>query len=185
MRDYRINSNYAKALFMLADELGEQEQVCKDMRLVRRVCVENRELNVVFDNPEIKADKKVSILAALFGDHVGRTVMAFLAFVARKKRAVNLKGISTRYLEIYRDSRGIVLSHLTTAYPADDAAKELAGRIVSGYAGKEVEMESATDPKVIGGFSLEFDNMMLDATFATQLARLRRQFEENVYESKL
>ena len=43
MQDYRININYAKALFMLADDTQEQERVWGDMRLVNSVCAENRE----------------------------------------------------------------------------------------------------------------------------------------------
>ena len=55
MQDYRININYAKALFMLADEMQEQDRVAEDMRLVNSVCAENHMLNTVFRNPEVKA----------------------------------------------------------------------------------------------------------------------------------
>ena len=48
MQDYRININYAKALFLLAEETQEQERVSEDMRLVNAVCAENRELNAVW-----------------------------------------------------------------------------------------------------------------------------------------
>ena len=39
---------------MLADELGEQERVAEDMRLVNAVSLENRIFSTVFRNPEIK-----------------------------------------------------------------------------------------------------------------------------------
>jgi len=185
MQDYRININYAKALFQLADDTNEQEQVSQDMRLVQQVCAENRELNAIFDNPEIPTGKKSGIVTALFGEHVSKTTMTFLVFVVKKKRSVNLKGISSMYLDLYRDSRGIVLSHLTTAQPADEETKELVSKTIGDYTHKQVELETKTDPKVIGGLSMEFDNNMYDATIATRLAKLRREFAENVYESKL
>lgn len=53
MEDYRINTNYAKALFLLAGEFDKQDEAATDMRLVSEVCAENRELNVVF-----KEDRK-------------------------------------------------------------------------------------------------------------------------------
>ena len=56
MQDYRININYAKALFALAGETGQQEEVAEDMRLVNEVCSENRVLAVVFNNPVIWGD---------------------------------------------------------------------------------------------------------------------------------
>ena len=66
MQDYRININYAKALFMLADELGEQERVAEDMRLVNAVSLENRIFSTVFRNPEIKVSKKIAIVQDIF-----------------------------------------------------------------------------------------------------------------------
>ena len=185
MQDYRININYAKALFLLADEEKDQERVAEDMRLVNTVCNENRQLNVVFRNPEIKAERKHAIIAGIFGDHVGGTTMAFLNFVVRKNRTVNLKGISTAYLDLYRESRGIVLSCLTTAYPADEETRTLATKVIADYTHKEVELVAQTDPKIIGGLAMEFDNTMYDARISTYLTKLRRAFEENVYEKKL
>ena len=185
MQDYRININYAKALFLLADEEKEQERVSQDMRLVNAVCNENRQLNVVFRNPEIKAEKKYAVIADIFGDHVGKTTLAFLNFVVRKNRTVNLKGISSAYLDLYRESCGIVLSHLTTAYPADPETKAVASKVISDFTHKEVEMVTHTDPKIIGGVALEFDNTMYDARISTYLTKLRRAFDENVYEKKL
>lgn len=185
MQDYRINTNYAKALFMLADEMHEQDRVSEDMRLVNSVCSENRELVKVFANPEIRAPKKSAIVAELFGPHLCKTAQAFLEFVVRKNRSVNLGGISAAYLDLYRDSRGIVLSKLTTAQTADDEAKALAAKVISDYTQKQVELVTKTDPSVIGGLALEFDNNKYDATISSRLAKLRLAFEENEYESKL
>ena len=111
--------------------------------------------------------------------------MAFLNFVVRKNRTVNLKGISTAYLDLYRESRGIVLSCLTTAYPADEETRTLATKVIADYTHKEVELVAQTDPKIIGGLAMEFDNTMYDARISTYLTKLRRAFEENVYEKKL
>ncbi len=185
MQDYRININYAKALFLLADEMGEVERVSEDMRLVNAVCVENRELNAVFRNPEIKAPKKLAIVDELFGSSVCKTTMAFVHFVVKKKRSVNLKGISASYLDLYRESRGIVLSQITTAQPVDEDTRALATKVIANYTHKEVELVAKTDPKIIGGVAMEFDNMMYDARISTYLTKLRHAFDENVYESKL
>ena len=185
MQDYRININYAKAMFLLADETGEQEQVSEDMRLINSVCAENRELNAVFRNPEIKAPKKTAIVDEIFGASVCKTTMAFVHFVVRKNRSVNLRGISASYLDLYRKSRGIVLSQITTAEPADEATRALAAKVIADYTHKEVELVAKTDPKIIGGVAMEFDNMMYDARISTYLMKLRHAFDENVYESKL
>ena len=98
---------------------------------------------------------------------------------------VYLIGICTAYLELYRESRGIVLSTLVTAEPADEATKALASKVIADYTHKQVELIDKSDPAILGGLSMEFDNNMYDARLSTRLGKLRRAFEENAYESKL
>ena len=65
MNDYRINQNYAKALYLLASDLGQTKVVFDDMKLVGEVFKENHVLNTVFNNPVIKEEKK-SLWSRLF-----------------------------------------------------------------------------------------------------------------------
>ncbi|MCQ2294118.1 MAG: ATP synthase F1 subunit delta [Bacteroidales bacterium] len=185
MQDYRININYAKALFLLAQDTHEQEQVAEDMRLVNQVCMENRQFSIIFRNPELKAAKKSAILSSTFESHISRTSMAFLLFVVRKSRSINLKGISAAYLDLYRESRGIVLSKLTTAEPSDESTRQLATQVIADYTHKQVELQTVTDPSIIGGMAIEFDNNLYDGTISSKIAKLRLAFDDNQYESKL
>lgn len=170
---------------MLAGDTGEQDAVAEEMRLVSQVCKGSRELRAVFRNPEIKAAKKAAIISDIFGAQVGRTTMAFLNFVVRKKRSINLDGIAEAYLTLFRESHGIVLSKLVTAVPADDQVKDMVAKVIADYTHKQVELDTKTDPSIIGGLAMEFDNTMYDARVSSRLAKLRREFEKNVYESNL
>lgn len=185
MSTYRINNHYAKALMLLSEETGTIDRVSEDMRLVSKVCAENRELNVVFNNPVIPKDKKVGIVNDLFEGQVCETTMAFLLFVMRKNRSVNMRGIADAYIEMYREKKGIVLSDLVTHQPIDDVARHLVTRMVEEYTGKKVELHDRTDPKMLGCFKLEFDNKMYDARIRTKIRRMRIEFAKNEYESKL
>ena len=185
MNHYRINTGYAKALFMLATERGQMDRVADDMRLVGRVAAENRELVVVFANPTVPYDRKLAIVEELFASQVCDETMAFLRFVVKKNRSVNLRGISEAYLEFYRQSKGIVLGDLVTHRETDDSAKDYVRRIIEEYTGKQVELHTATDPNMLGGFKMEFDHNMYDARLRTKIRKLRKEFAKNDYESKL
>ena len=185
MNNYRINKNYAKALFMLATDTGEADRVADDMRLVNSVMAENRELNVVFVNPTVRPDRKVGILNALFADKVCPASMAFMQFVVRKKRTASLRDISEAYVAEWRESRGIVLSDLVTHQPVDDTSREMVTRLVAEYTGKQVELQTRTDASMLGGFKLEFNHNMYDARLRTKIRKLRQEFARNDYESKL
>ena len=184
MNDYRINTSYAKALLMTAEEKKEADRVAEDMRLVNGVCKENRVLAAVFANPVIRPDRKVGIVRELFGEHCGEVSMAFLLFVVKKNRSVNLRGISDAYLSLYRESRGIVLTDLVTHQPTDATAQETVKELVEKYTGKKVELNAHTDEHMLGGFKLEFDHNMYDARLRTKILKLRKEFSKNIYESK-
>ena len=185
MNNYRINSHYAKALLLLSGDMGQTDIVAEDMRLVNQVCAENRQLTVIFANPVIPVDKKVGIITELFNGKVSETSMAFLVFVTKRNRTVNLRGIANAFLEMYREQKGIVVSDLVTHQPIDDVARQLVTRMVAEYTGKTVELHDRTDPQMLGSFKLEFDNKMYDARIRTKIRRLRNEFARNDYESKL
>ena len=185
MDNYRVNTNYAKALFMLATDTDTVEPVHADMKLVNEVSTENRELNVVFGNPTVPYERKLAIADELFGGRLCDTTMAFLHFVIRKKRAVNLRGISGAFIVMYREAKGIVLSDLVTHQPIDEVARRMVTEMVEHYTGKTVELHDHTDPKMLGGFKLEFDNKMYDARIRYKIRRMRLAFANNEYESKL
>lgn len=185
MNDYRINQSYAKALLLLAQELGCTAEVRQDMELVQSVCAENRELNVVFSNPAIPHDKKSAILHDIFESRVQRASMAFLDFVVRKRRVVNLKGIATAFVDQYCDANNIVQAHMVTRLDVTDEAVDRMARLVAEYTHKQVELHHTTDHHMLGSFKLTFDNKMYDARLRTKIARLRAEFSRNDYESKL
>ena len=185
MNSYRINTNYAKALLMLATDRQDVDRVADDMRLISEVTSENRELSVLFANPVLPVDKKKAIVEALFAGRVCDTTMAFLVFLVRKHRTVNMRGVSESYLGLWRDAKGIVLSDLVTHQPVDEASRAMVTQMVHDYTGKEVELRESTDSQMLGGFKLEFDNKMYDARIRTKIRKLLQEFAKNDYESKL
>jgi len=185
MEDYRININYAKALFLIARDENQLDAVSEDMRLVHRVCDENHVLNVIFANPTLRENKKVAILRELFQSNVTPVSMAFLAFVTRKRRTINIKGIANAFLELYRKEKGIILSELVTAVEPDEDTRRAVCKVVGDYTQKEVELATVTNKNIIGGFSITFDNNMYDARISSYILRLRKEFSKNLYESKL
>ncbi|MBP3763878.1 MAG: ATP synthase F1 subunit delta [Bacteroidales bacterium] len=185
MNDFRINTHYAKALLLLATERDAVDRVADDMRMVSEVMSENRELAVVLGNPTVKGDKKAAIVDALFGSRVCDTTAAFLRFAVRKNRSVNLRGIGDAYVDMWREYRGVVFSDLVTHQPIDDTARRMVTQMVEDYTGRKVELHDRTDPKMLGGYKLEFDGKMYDARIRTKIRKLRIEFGKNIYESKL
>lgn len=182
VENYRINTNYAKSLFLLALDTDKLDIVFDDMKMVCDVCVENHVLNVVFANPTIKESKKVAIVKDLFAARVDKLTQLFLDFVVRKRRAINLKGIALAYMEMYRKHKNIMLSELRTAIDVDGEIESMISEMIKEYTNMDVELETITDNTMLGGFCVSFDNNLYDARLRTQIAKLRKEFSKNIYE---
>ncbi|MBR1798647.1 MAG: ATP synthase F1 subunit delta [Bacteroidales bacterium] len=185
MNSHRININYAKALFTLATDTGQVEQVVNDMRLILSVCNENRHISLLMGNPTLPFDKKKGILHAIFASHICQTTLIFLDFVVKKKRSINLKGISQAFIDLYRTDRGIVPSDITTRQSISQESLNAIRQKIEDYTEKTAEVSLHIDERILGGFIIEFDNNMYDARIKSKIDKLRFEFAKNDYESKL
>ena len=75
---------------------------------------------------------------------------------------------------------------ITTATAINDAVKQqLATKIAAGFEGKTVELETAMNADLIGGFVIEMDDKLYDASIRKELNDIRNQFTNNNYISKI
>ena len=162
-----------------------RRSVADDMRLVRDVCDSHSELRAVLRNPTVAKNKKLAIVNALFESRVCQVSICFLRFVLHKNRVVNISGIASRYLEMYRQAENMVLATFTTALPVGDEERQMAMELVKKSSGCDVELVSHVNPAIIGGFAIEYNDRMFDARISTKLAEVRRSFRFNDYEARL
>ena len=101
----------------------------------------------------------------------------FIRLVMKKRRTNLLRLILYSFVSQYRDEHNIKVSRLITAVPAPELEKRLSG-IIRERKGDSVLFEHRIDPSIIGGFIIEIDGYRLDASTATQLKSVRRQFVE-------
>ena len=81
----------------------------------------------------------------------------------------------------YYESRKIVRGKLTLSAPPDSAAGKLEDRLkdlIEQKTGKTLLLTTEVDESLIGGFVLEVEDRLLDASVSHQLDIIRRQFEE-------
>jgi F-type H+-transporting ATPase subunit delta len=76
---------------------------------------------------------------------------------------------------MYYRSRGIEVARLTTAVPAEALERRLR-TMLEKQLGCEVLLETSVDPDLLGGFTLEIGDYLLDGSVRRQIETIRRQF---------
>ncbi|HJU45154.1 MAG TPA: ATP synthase F1 subunit delta [Chitinophagaceae bacterium] len=182
MYNPRLAGRYAKSLIDLAIEKGQLETVYKDMLYLQAVCRNSREFVNVLRSPVIKADKKEKILEAVTNGNIGELTKTFNRLMVNKGRESSLPEIADAFIDSYNKIKGISKVKLTTAQPVSEELKNsIIGKIKSTTPMQNVELETVADEALIGGFVLEFNNNLVDASIARDLKDIKKQFQENVY----
>lgn len=178
----RVSERYAKALVDLSLERGQLEKVYEDIQGFISVA-KNREFANMLQSPIVKSDKKQSIFNAIFGDKVEATTKAFFDIIIKKGREAELTNIATSFVEQYKQIKNISTITLTTATTASDKmiaaikAKLEASEEINGT----VDLQTAVDEELVGGFVLKFGDKLYDASVASQLKQLKKEFSKNAY----
>lgn len=178
----RIAGRYAKSLLGLAIERNQVEVVYKDMQYILQVNKSSRDFVNVLKSPVIKADKKNSIITAVVGKNISELTRAFIHLLVAKGREVNFPEIVEAFIEQYNHYKEIHKVKLTTATAISEEVKKTLVSKVNAEAGfDKIDLETAIDEKLIGGFVLEFDNKLVDASILRDLKDIQKQFSQNFY----
>jgi F-type H+-transporting ATPase subunit delta len=73
-----------------------------------------------------------------------------------------------------------VRARVTTAVPLAPEQAEALGRRLTEVTGRQVTLQTAVDPSIIGGVVTEVDSTVYDGSVTRQLARMRQKLVENV-----
>lgn len=173
-----IAVRYARALFEYAKEAGLDEKVYQEMKLLSHHFTSEPLLATMLANPVLsKTDKRMLILNAA-GVQVSQPFQQLTELVLQNRRESYLKMISILFMDLYKSSRGIHTVQLTTASEVDTTLKQKLGDVVKAGREGTIEYETRIDPTIGGGFIFQVGTYRLDASVATQLKRVKKQFIE-------
>lgn len=174
MNDGLIPNRYAKALFKAAAESKEQADIYNRMKQLLSAYDAVPALKATVNNPFIAVEEKEKVLLTAAGAKSGSTLHRFISLVMSKNRASFLRSMAHAYLKLYREAFGIASVEIATAISLTeseisgilDAVKRLLGD-------KTMEKSVMVDPELIGGFTVNVDGMVLDASIKNELKKLR------------
>ncbi|MBQ3362946.1 MAG: ATP synthase F1 subunit delta [Muribaculaceae bacterium] len=176
MSDGLIPRRYAKALYKLAVENGDSEEIYELLKKLsfRHTAID--ELKRAVLNPGISDEDKGAYMLQLAGGKPGSSLDKFLLLCVRNNRSEYLQKISLAYVDLYREAHEIAHVVVTTAVPMPEAQMNAIIDIVKKRLGaKSLEIEEKIDPEIIGGFIVTINGLVLDASVRRELNELQLQ----------
>ena len=177
MSEIKVAGRYAKSLIDLAVENNGLAESYNDMVLFEKVVDETPELEAILKNPIVPLDKKVGILNGVFADKVGKLTLTFFKIVVNKGRSAILFATAKQFIKQYNEIKGIVTADVTSATVLSaDAKAQIIETVKKELGANEVIVNEEIDEKLIGGFILKVGDKQFDASIASGLNKLKKEF---------
>jgi F-type H+-transporting ATPase subunit delta len=174
----RIARKYAKALLAIGKEDGQAEVYKEELAGFANLMAENKELEQAISNPLYDTESRKKVLDAVV-EKVGpsRTMASFLALLFDKGRIQYLGDIYRYYEKLTDELANIVRADVVSAVELPDETVEKIKAALSEQTGKEVTIEKAVDPSLIGGVVTRIGDLVLDGSVRTQLMSLKESLQ--------
>jgi len=182
MKNPKLSSRYAKALFDFAGEKNQVEEVCGDLRLFSDTLKENRELQMLLRNPVVEPHQKHQIFESIFNGALRDTTYQFLDVLLRKKREPSLDTICEEFFKLYNTAHNIRPVTITTAQPLSDNLKSKIVAMLTEQTHATVALQEVVDPEILGGFVIQMDDYYLDSSVLSKINKLRQEFSQNKFQ---
>ncbi|MBM3419717.1 MAG: ATP synthase F1 subunit delta [Bacteroidetes bacterium] len=173
MNESRISVRYARAVFETALEKDLVEETGRDMQVLLDAAgsVEFREFT---DNPTIAPSVKTAIFNKAFTGHISPFSLSAATIVIKNGREKYLAAIARFYISLARQHLGLTRVILSTATENDARLlAKIKDQIEKAFSTR-VEMETVTDPSLIGGFIIRIDDRLFDASVRKKLQIIRK-----------
>ncbi|MEM7204891.1 MAG: ATP synthase F1 subunit delta [Planctomycetota bacterium] len=171
-----IARRYARALFEVAEAAHASDAVANDLARLREA-FGDAQVRAVLLGPETPREKVQGMMDKLLsGGHeiTGKMVRVVLG---RRREAV-LPDLHDAFGELLREARGEVRGLVESAKPMSHDALTQLEQKMTGLIGRQVRLELAVEPGLIGGVRVRVGNTLYDGSVATALEDLERRLME-------
>ena len=101
----------------------------------------------------------------------------------KKGRESLLPEIAQSFEDQYNEMHGITKAYITLAAEMNDELLDKIKNKISalGVDSTKIEINKTIDPSIIGGFILQVEDKLYDASIKTKLAKSRKELVDNTY----
>lgn len=175
MTEGSLGRRYAKALFQLAREAGQEAKIGQELEQFNGAYTQS-DLKQVLVNPAFALEVRKKILAQVTqAEQLSELTRHFLSLLADRDRLPHLAGIVSCYRRLLNEAKGRVEAKVVSVRPLEpDWLDQLRGQL-HGISGKDVVLQQETDPGLLGGLLVELEGKVYDGSIRTQLENMKQR----------
>jgi F-type H+-transporting ATPase subunit delta len=168
-----LAGRYASALFDLANEQRQIEAVSNSLDALGQALLDSKEFAELVESPLVSRNGAAKAFAAIAPQlNLDPLTANFLGVLARNGRKNQLRPVIRAYRRLAAEHRGEATADVVTARPLNDDQLGALRQQLRARAGRDVNIDAAVDPSILGGIVVKLGSQRIDASIRTKLNRL-------------
>lgn len=170
-----VAKRYALALFELAQQHGQTGSIQEEMKELKKVFRDNKEIGVLLGSPKFSSVKKKELIANIFKG-VNPLVLNAMYVLLDAKRMEEAQNVFEEFLGLADDAAGIAEAKVYSTRPLTEQETNAISASFAHKVGKQsLRIENIIDPSLIGGVRLQIGNQIYDSSLSAKLEKLQRK----------
>ena len=168
-----LAGRYATALFELARDERKLDSVEESLAALKRALADSADLRELTTSPVTTRDEAVKAVGAVAGAmKVDPLTANFLGVLAQNRRLAQLGNIIRAFNLLAARHRGETNAEIVSARPLDEKQVEAIRANLKSRIGRDVRVDLAVDPAILGGLVVKVGSQMIDGSIRTRLNNL-------------
>ena len=165
---------YAQALFLIAEENGDQYQWLADLEVLASSS-RNPDFIAFIDSPKIENVKKIEVLKEAFSKSISDLALNLVSLLATRNYVASLSSIADAFQELVDSEKGVERAEIVSAVKLTDGQEKGVVDKLTQMVGKELSVTTYVDESILGGYLARVGDRLLDGSVKTQLEDMRRE----------
>ena len=174
------SERYALALFELATENSEIEDIEKNIILLHEICSKNQEFSNFLKNPTYQLEVQSKIISEISKImRLNKTLNNFLQLIINKRRIYFLDKILETFIKLSSKRKGKIEAILTSSKDLSRDEKNKINEDISKAIKSNIDFIYKIDKSLISGVKIQVGSLLIDTSVSNKLKKIKQLMIEN------
>ena len=119
-----VSKTYGDALFELAVESGQVDEMLEEARSIQQILRKDNELSKLMNHPKIVKEEKIEILEQIFKGRIRDEITGIMRMLVSKGHYGEMESVFTYFIDQVKEYKNIGTAYVTAPMPLTDSQKE-------------------------------------------------------------
>lgn len=180
MTEDSVIKGYSLALYTLASNSNQVDQIEAELKVLDSLLKNSRDLEKIMMHPGVSLKVKKKLVENILAHECSPLLKNYLFVIIDKRREEFLNFLYLSYMSVVRQAKGIVLTEVQSTIALTDENIRKLKTNLEKVIGKKIEISTIINPDILGGLVIRFGDKMIDGSLRNKLSKLKKNLMQAV-----